>query len=765
MNETVGSVFQRNWGKRNGDGDGGGELVVNFTEFFRILRRGLWIIAACFLVGGFVSYVMVKRVPPTYTAASQILLGKQSQADNLLGDLFEGLALDGSQIPGQIALMQSGRLLSRVAEQLELDTRPEFNAALRPDDGESVPLTVRAKRLVSRATERVMAALGRPAQQAATGAATEGADADSPLLRAARAERQSLGEQADYVAGLSSGLRVRQVGNTALVDIYFVSPDPTIAAAVVNSVADQYIAFQLEEKLRGTRRITEGLNERIASLRLQVEAAEGTVVEFRDRMLGSNSGGTERFEQQIRELSSRLVQVNAAQAEIDGSLREIDRLIEDQGLLAVIGVLESDLLGQLEAERAALQMRMARLEERFEAGSPRIAEAADDVARVEQALGQEIMRLRDLLANEAAVAAAKAGSIRDQLRNLEQRFLTLSQQQIRLGQLEREAEASRLVYESFLSTFTQTSEIGSLQEADARVVSYAQPPRAPSAPNKKVAVFLGLVAGLFAGLALVFLRAFLDRSIDSPEKLRRLLGDVPVVASLPSLRRFFRRVDPVSVVNEKGSLALAEGVRTLRNTLMLRRTEPGWKVAVISAQKNEGKTTTSLLLAHAAVRAGKSCIVVETDLRKSSIAKVLDLPTSPDIVDVLLRRVPLKEALRKDPKTGAHVLSAQPDIADPAGLLLSDRMTEMVHELEQLFDLIIFDTSPLVLVSDALPVARLCDDVVLTVRWKRSDTNDLRDCLSMLRVAGVPITCAVMTMTREREAPRYYYREGSEAAP
>jgi uncharacterized protein involved in exopolysaccharide biosynthesis len=133
-----------------------------------------------------------------------------------------------------------------------------------------------------------------------------------PIIVAATAEAANLGAEADYVGGVYSGLRIRQVGKTPLVDISFISEDPVVAAAVANAVADEYIAYQLEEKFGATRRMTAGLNDRISAMRLRLEAAELAVIEFRDQMLeGGGGGGSEWLEQQIRELSSRLVEVGA----------------------------------------------------------------------------------------------------------------------------------------------------------------------------------------------------------------------------------------------------------------------------------------------------------------------------------------------------------------------------------------------------------------------------------------------------------------------
>ena len=756
------------------------DFVLNLSEIARLIRQGLWVIVASTLICGLIAAYLVLQVTPTFTATAQILLGQQSRADDALGNLFEGLDLDNQEIAGQIAIMNSAPILTRVSERLKLAERPEFNDELLPEEE---PPGLIARSLIA-AEDFVKRLLGaQPPSENTTGSGTGGAKSTDPIVAAAEAERSRLRDQDNYVGKIEAGLRVRQEGGTALINISYASTDRVIAAAVANTVADEYIAFQLGEKFGATRRVTDGLNERIENLELRLEASERAVLEFRDKMLGTESGGSERLEQQIKELSSRLVAVSAERAEIDAELRQITTLIENDGTLAVAGVLDSEVIKNLQQEQSELQLREEQLRSRFGDENPRLKEVSDSISQVEAAMDREITRLQGRLASQVDVAAAREQSIRDQLSGLEQKYLTLSQQLIELAQLEREAEASRLVYETFLTTFTQTSEVVDLQEADARVISYAKPPAAPSAPNKKVSVALGLIAGLFLGLGLVFLRALLDNSIDTIDKLRRIMGIIPVAATIPLVRNGFRRIDPIKDLRDPKARPLVEGMSKLRNTLLvgrgsqLRSQSEGMiqsaqtgnrnaiarKVAVVSATAAEGKTTTSLLLANASALAGKRCIVVETDFRKGSISSLLDLDESPDLLDTLSGKVPLQDAIKTDKETGISVLSARVGISDPGGVLLSKEMKRLIGVLEAKYDMIVFDTAPLLSVSDALPVLQYADDVVMVVRWRRSKSQNVIDCLNMLRETGVTVSCAVMTMTKGRMFQGYgrYYGYGT----
>lgn len=753
MKEHSGGVFRPvNSERSHREQDANGDLVLNFNEILRILRRGLWIIAACVFLGALVATVWVLRITPTYFATAQIVLDQQNAADDRLGALFQDLNLDNQKIASEIAVMQSGRVLTRVADTLNLETLPEFNADLRPPPPEPSLLS----KAITGTKGLIKTILGG-GTDTASGVPVSGDATVSPIDVAAGAEADALGEQADYVGQLAGGVRVRQVGSSFLVNISYISTNPKIAAAVANTVADEYISFQLEQKLAASGRLTEGLNSSIDKSRQRLEESEQKVIDFRNRMLDAETGGSERLEQQIRELSSRLVNASAEHAELKAELNEIDTMIAENGVSAAAGVLDSDLAKKLQNDLSSLQQREVEVRERFGETSPRTVSIREQITLTEGTIEREISRLRGDLVNQTAVARARESSLREQLLSMEQRYLKLQKQQIELSQLERVAEVDRVIYEENLKTVTETSDVNSLLEADARVVTYASPPTSPAAPRKKLSVALGIVGGGFLGLCLVFMRSFLDKTVSTPEQLRRVLGGVPVVASLPMARASLRRENPLKFVSANPGSHLMEAVRTLRNYLILKPSSKGHTIAVISSVPSEGKTSSSLLLAKSVVQMGMSCVVVDTDMRKGGLAEFLAVPPKPDLFDLLFENATLQDVLRRDPLTGAHVITSKPGASDPASLLYSRNMTSIIKQLENQFDLVILDTAPLLPVSDALALVKQADEVVLAVRWRSTPTDKINQCMSALQEVGITPTCAVLTLADAKQIPTYDY--------
>ncbi|WP_299567673.1 polysaccharide biosynthesis tyrosine autokinase [uncultured Sulfitobacter sp.] len=764
MNNAANEGLRRTAPGRNSEFRGTQQDVfftLNLGDIARILWRNVWLIALCAGLGGAVAVYQVLRVTPVYVATAQILLGQENRADDALGSLFQRTDRDSGEIYGEISIMTSGRFLSRVSETLSLKDLPEFNPALLPTP-EGPGLLESAATGLKSTIKFILGAQDTAPQEtraqagdAEPGAAATGAE---KVRSAAAAEHAVRGDQAVYVDTLSRRLSVRQQGSSSVLDIRFMSPDPMVAAAVANTVADQYITFQLEDKLASIKRLTDGLDERISDMRSRLEASERRVIAFRSQSLDGDSGGTDWMDQQLGELSSRLVNATAQRSELEAERGQIVALIAQQGAAAAAGVLESDMIRRLQRERAEQELLKVRLQDRFGSTGGRLQEVADQITATDQALENEVLRILAEKENKVAVAVAREASVRRQFKDLKQSYLDWEREQIALSELERERDANRLVYETFLTTYSQSTETVALQAADARVINYAEPPRSPAAPRKKVSVALGLIAGLCAGLGLAFLRAYLDTSVDGTAKLRRLLGGVPVFASIPVARGFIRRIDPLKAIGQPRNAALTESMRTLRNMLIMGRTTKGLKIAVMSALPNEGKTTTSLLLAHAAAKTGKSVVVVETDLRRSSIASLLKVPPRPSLNSLTSTPTdaPLRDILHKDDLTGAYILPAEQGADDPGSLLLSDRMSALIERLEAEFDIIVFDTSPILSVSDALPILRQSDEIVLAVRWKKSSADSLADCMRQLRVADITPTCTVLTMVGRREAGAYW---------
>lgn len=726
-----------------------GDPEITVAQLLTILRRGWWIIALGAFLGTLAAATMVLRATPIFTAKAQIMLGQKNRADDTLGNLFQEFNLDNADIFGEIAIITSGQILTSVSEKLELGTHPLFNPELL-----DAPPPPQWQQAVVRAEDWVKSLLTGGSETVGSTPTTE--SVLTPIARAAAAGQEQYGTQANYVGTLAKSLSVRQVGNSYLVDISFTSSDRQLAAAVPNMVVDVYLREQLNRKFQAVQRVTTGLNARLAILHQRLEETERAVVEFRNQNLAVGLGSQERLEQQLRELSSRLSTISAERTLIASELSEVDALIESGGLAAAAGLFDSPLLDELRSGIVSLEQRRSQLSERFGEDSPQVREAAEAAGRLETALETEVLRLRDGKANLETVARAREAALQNQLFDLEQKNLALSERAVTMAQLEREMEANRVTYEAFLGKFTETSEVIELQEADAQVISYAQLPLAPATPRKKLGATLGFLAGAVLGMGVVFARAFSNDTVTSASRLRNLMPETHVLL-LPRLRSFLRRLEPSAFVLREPQSLLSEAVRALRSHLIHSGPGKGHTVAVVSCTTNAGKTTTCVMLGRSAAQMGKSCVLVETDMRKGNASKILGLSPRPDLVDVLIGNATLEEALQPDPKSDLFLLNARTKLKDPAALLMSSQMADLVTKLQKRFDMVIFDTPPLLAITDAVPLIRMSESVVLLVREGHTTTAELENGLRILRNSSAQLICSVLSMSTTQKGQDYSY--------
>jgi capsular exopolysaccharide synthesis family protein len=265
----------------------------------------------------------------------------------------------------------------------------------------------------------------------------------------------------------------------------------------------------------------------------------------------------------------------------------------------------------------------------------------------------------------------------------------------------------------------------------------------------------------------------MDRSIRNAQQLSDLSGG-RYVQVIPAMRWSLFKSDPLLYMAKRPRSSISEAIRTLRGQLLVnagdsrrnRKIQQGPAsssgnrfiptpkkriISVVSATPKVGKTTTCIALARSLADMGRSCVVIDTDLRRGSIAKTLGMDPTPDIVDILANEVEIQSALRKDPQSDAMIITSRDTPYDPGGLLISAGMETLIGALSNRFDIIIMDTSPLLAVSDAIPIARMSDEVIMMARAGKTTEEEIQDTMQLLSRLKVNVSSLVLSMASERD--------------
>ena len=418
------------------------DAPLRIEDFIEILRKRLWIPIVTTILAIVIAIFLLSTYTPQYVASAEMLLGGQGRVDRTSSDLLEARALSDTVIQGELAILESSALLVRVVQRLELDQDPEFNPALRPP-AEPVPFVDDAKAFLKgllTVPEQAPAVSEPPP----SGAVEEASSARDEML-------DGLG---GTVGTLRRNMSVRQRGSSFVVAVTVISASPKKAAGIANTVVDEYINFVGDKRFEAAQRFTTWLETRVADLAKSVEESETAVISYQT-VVESEVDSAARLDQQMQEMTSKLVDARATLAETAARATKARELLDSDGIFAAASVLSSPALDDYNARLADLRQEEIEAKRRFGEGSAQLDAIRREASDLRVETGMEVRRAIAELENRAEVLRINVDALRDSLGELKQIGLNRSKEQIQLNQLERVADANRRLYGDFLGRFKE----------------------------------------------------------------------------------------------------------------------------------------------------------------------------------------------------------------------------------------------------------------------------------------------------------------------
>ncbi len=548
----------------------------------------------------------------------------------------------------------------------------------------------------------------------------------------------------EQIAGsLAGALDVRRRGATYVIEIEARSTDPARAQLIANTYADVYIASQVNQRIDTAQRANSWLARRLAELREDVQAKESAAETFRAQSGLISAQGAPLVEQQISNVQTQVLQAQADLAEREARYRQLQELRQSGAPLETIGnALNSETIRTLRDRESEIARRQSDLENRYLPTHPAVQAVRAERQDIEQQIQREIQRISVNLGNEVQVGRARLETLQGSLHSATGEVSSNSGASVRLRELEREAAASRQVYESYLQRYQEIADQDQLNTSDARLLAYASLPTSPSSPKLRVALALAIALGLLLGIGAGVVAEILDQSVKNADDLEARVG-YPAIASIPIISKKMMRQMPPAERHPSGYLvgrpmsAFTEALRVLRTVIVYSKLDFSVKVvAVTSALPDEGKTTISMCLARVAAMSGQRVIVVDCDLRKQSINDVIDIETDVGILQVLAGEAPWRAAVVRDPNSDAHVLPVATSGFTPRDVFGSDAMESLIGELRAHYDLVILDCAPILAVAETRILAKHADSCVIVARAGRSALGAVRTAVQQTEAAG-----------------------------
>ncbi len=717
---------------------------VSLEQALRVVRRYKWSILGLALLGGVIGGLNALSAVPVYRAEARLLVKVGQPSLTTMGQ-FDSAPMHWLYFKTQSDIIRSRAVAERVVDKIDATAPARPVAATSPSDEETAPAGWWQQ---VRGTWREIRTEWLPDWRAwlPQGA---GEPLQAPVIP----------ERTRRAAAIQGALSVSGGEESEVLVVSFESTDPEHAARVANAVAEAYIEFGLESRVSNVQQATRWLGERIEVLRGKLLDSELALREFqaREGMVGSHNR-EQIVSSKLASLTAELVRAQTRRSEAELRYKQVSKLgADDAGLEALAGLVNSDLVADTYRERKDQERRMAELAERYGDKHPKMIAARAELKDTERRLQSELRKAAAGVRKEFEIAAAQEQHFQRAIDEQQREMRALSGKAFELDALEKEVEANRRIYESFLERFKQADVAGDYDVTNVRIIDPAQPPSAPYRPNKQRMVMVSLLGGLAVGLLLAFLRLQLDRTFKVKEDVESILR-LPVLGMVPKLRAVpWKRVAVESSVRDEPRSSFAEAISDIRTAILFSRVDERLRtILVTSAVPGEGKTTLASNLALSFGQRGRT-LLLEGDLRKGRLAEMLGDPRRRGLTDVISSQCSLEDALVPYPDTDqVFVLPGGTMAPNPLELISSQRFASEFERLRSRFDYVVVDGSPLLPVSDSVVLADQCDITVLAVQSERTTHALAREALKRLSGARIRPAGVILQQVDFRRLRHYH---------
>jgi succinoglycan biosynthesis transport protein ExoP len=711
----------------------------DLRELFVMLRRRRAIILGSIAVITVLATIITFALKPKYTAETSLLLDSRKTNVIDLQAVMGGLQPEAAAIRSEVDVLRSPQLIAKVIDKLGLVGNPDFNDELHNERSLWTSLRQGERNLV----------------------AWLGAHGFGPAPRTAELTPEE--EQQQTIMRLTDKLLDHLVvGNdqrSYTIKLTYTADEPTLAARVVNAVAELYLTDQLDAKFEATKRANTWLSNRVSDLKDQVTAAEQAVQAYREqnKLTVSDAKGTTVAMQQLGELNSQLILSSADRAQKEARLRQFqDALKKGTVSSDAPEVMASPLIAQLRSQETEVVRKLADLSAHYGERYPAVINARAELRDVRSQIAQETNKIVGNLAQDVQVSRIREQSLQQNLAEMQKRSATNNSAEVKLHELDREAQASRTLYEDFLSRFKETSQQQDIQQPDARIIARADVPVDPSFPNKKLFVALALIGSTLIGVLLAIIIERLDNGFRAGEQIEQATG-ISALGMVPSVSTGLG-AKPEDVVLRKPSSAFAESIRSVRTAILYSHVDrPPRALLITSAVPEEGKSLLSISLARSSAKAGQKVLLIDADLRRPKIGKLLKARGDGTLADLFAGQRALDEVINRDEESGMHFICARAGMPNPQDLLGSQHMRDFVRSIAQHYDLVIVDSPPVLAASDSLVLSRIVDATVFVVRWEKTPRQVVLGALKQLQGVGGSLAGVVLSRVNVRKHARFGY--------
>jgi len=625
---------------------------INFWESLRVILRRKWMILSITLFGVALSAVLTLRTEPLYRATTAIEVLREEVQIMESASLNPVNIADAEYMATQYALLKSRSLAERVAEVLNLTSDERY--------------------------------------------------ADQTLNR-----RERLNQAA---AKIVDNIRISPEGRSRVINVQYISPYPREAARISNAVVENFIETNLERKYNTTAYARRFLEERLQTAKRALEESERSLVEYASSQdileLGTASSATTSLD------ANSIISLNNELANAESQrIATEQRYLEARNNPTTRRMLESETLDRLRTRRSLLVGEYQEMRGKFKPEYPDMRQLQTRIDALDGEIEAEKNGILAALESEFRAAVSRENSLRQRVAELKNSLHSLRDRRIEYTILAREVDTNRSQYEALLQRMKEVSIASGIGSSQVSIIDRALIPDAPFEPNLPRTIVQAFLLSLLAGLGFAFLLNYIDDTITTPDDSKTKLR-LPAIGVIPKIKGSDE--DILSELNDPKS-GTSEAFFSARTALQFTTTTGAPRSLLItSTRPGEGKTSTTIALAMAFAKIGHSVLVIDADMRKPSF--VADIGSSIGLSGMLTRDAVLQEQIVGSVTDGLYLLPAGTIPPNPAELLSSPKLQQLISEAEAAFDLVIIDSPPVLSFADAPLLGSICDAAVVVIQ-------------------------------------------------
>jgi len=554
-------------------------------------------------------------------------------------------------------------------------------------------------------------------------------------------------------------LKVEPIRLSLLVKISFESTDKVLAARVANTLANTFVDSDLDVRFQMTQRASTWLQERMSAVKEKLDASERNLQAYRDQagIVDVKSAAQSGAGKQIEEVTQRLVETRLRRAEAENAYNQIKNASKGSDLSSLPAVVRNSVVGDAIKAQSEAERKLSEIAQRYGQEHPKYVQAEGEVKTARENVRRQVDTVVQSVTREYEVARGTERMLEATLNQAKGSVQNINKKEFQLNILEREVDANKQIYDLFLKRAKETNISADLQNPVGRIVDIAKVSNVPVKPQKIQIITVAFFLGIFVAVAASLLIDLLDNTLKSTADVEAKLKH-PLITTLPILdRKEADRTSSAHIFIDDPRSIYSEAIRTARTSILLSAIDLDNKIVLVtSSVPGEGKTTFSINLAVAHSHTKKT-LLIDADMRRPAVAKGLDLePNAKGLSDLVAGTATLAECAKKVDGADLHVISAGTSVLQPLELILSHRFKDTIEFLSKEYEIIVIDSPPVELVSDALVLSKMATGVVYVVKALDTPYQLARKGLMRLRRSEGKILGVVLNHLDFKKAEKYY---------